>query len=150
MLCHVNRIGAHLMHIQFDSLSTVLKCLNLDHLYHEAMEGWLENKMAAAINVFTQQFYHWKTKCWHLILPQSTVALRVSKNYSKVANQKRSISKIVPLPSFSSFFSSQPSVLMREVTQLKQPSTVRKFPKIVLLCLVWSKFSLCWASSNDL
>ena len=57
------------------------------------------------------------------MLPQYTVALRVSKNYSKVANlngQKSDLS--------SFFFSIQPSTLMREVKLLKQQSTVKKFP----------------------
>ena len=59
------------------------------------------------------------------MLPQYKVALRVSKNYSKVAYLKWSKSKIVAA-SFSSFFFNQPSILMREVTQLKRPSIVRK------------------------
>ena len=61
------------------------------------------------------------------MLPQSTVALRVSRNYSKVGFLKWLKSKIVQSAFF--FFFSQPSALMWEVTQLKQP-------KMVLLCLV--------------
>ena len=72
------------------------------------------------------------------MLPQSTVALRVSRSYSKVAYLKWSKSRI----SVHHFFSNQPSTLMREVTQLevmqlKQQSTMRKFHKyIVILYLV--------------
>ena len=55
------------------------------------------------------------------MLPQYIVALRVSKNYSKVANLNGQKSD-------SFFFSSQPSTLMREVKLLKQQSTVKKFP----------------------
>ena len=65
------------------------------------------------------------------MLPQYTVALRVSKNYSKVANLNGQ--KSDSLSSF--FFSSQPSTLMREVKPLKQQSTVRKFPNDGLLVL---------------
>ena len=54
----------------------------------------------------------------------------VSRNYSKVVYLKRSKSRIVHLLSFFlSFFFSQPSALMQEVTQLKQPPIVRTFPK---------------------
>ena len=62
------------------------------------------------------------------MLPQYTVALRLSRSYFKVAHLKQSKSRIVPLLS-SSFFSSQPSTLVQEVTQLKRPLTVRKSPK---------------------
>ena len=58
------------------------------------------------------------------MLPQYTVALKVSRNYSKMAYQKWSKSKIVHL--FSSFYSSQRCALTQEVTQ---PLTVREFPK---------------------
>ena len=51
------------------------------------------------------------------MLSQSTAALRVSRNYSKVAYLKQSNLFIF----FLSFFFSQPSVLTREVTELKQP-----------------------------
>ena len=51
------------------------------------------------------------------MLPQSTVAQRVSRNYSKVAYLKRSKSRIVHL--LSSPFFSQPSALTQDVTQLK-------------------------------
>ena len=47
------------------------------------------------------------------MLPQSTVALRVTKTYCKVAYLKWSN------PNFFSKFSNQPSTLTREVTQLK-------------------------------
>ena len=68
------------------------------------------------------------------MLPQSTVALTVSRNYPKVPYLKWSKSRI------RSFFSSQPTctTLMQEVTQLKQPSTVRKFPKDGSF-VVWSE-----------
>ena len=89
------------------------------------------------------------------MLPQSTVALRMSKNYSKVAHAdylKWSKSRIVLLssflPWFLSFFFSQPSTLMWEATQRKQPSIVRIFPRMVLLCLVWSNYSLKFDLSN--
>ena len=60
------------------------------------------------------------------MLPPSTVALTVSRSYSKVAYLKRSKSRIVQS---SYFFSNSPSTLTREVTRLKWPSIVRKFPK---------------------
>ena len=63
------------------------------------------------------------------MLSQSTVALKVSKNYSKVAYLKQPKSRIVHLLSFFVlFFFSQPSDLhvMQEVTQ---PTIVRLFPK---------------------
>ena len=43
--------------------------------------------------------------------------------------------KIQNCPSSSSFFYSQPSAVTREVTQLKQPSIVRMFPKNGLFVL---------------
>ena len=56
------------------------------------------------------------------MLFQSIVALRVSRNYSKVAYLKQLKSRIVhllPLSFFlSPFFFSQPSALTREVTRL--------------------------------
>ena len=65
-----------------------------------------------------------------------TGELRLSNNYSKVAYLKQPKSRIAHL--FSFFFFSQPSTLTREVTQLKQPSIMRIFPKNIL-CLVWSE-----------
>ena len=68
--------------------------------------------MAAPINVlaFTRQFYHRETnasihvdlKQLYIMLPQSTVALRVSRSYSKVAYLKRLKSRIVHLSSSAS------------------------------------------------
>ena len=58
------------------------------------------------------------------MLPQYAVALKVSRNCSKMAYLKRSKSRIVHL--FSSFYFSQRCALTQEVTQ---PPTVREFPK---------------------
>ena len=76
--------------------------------------------------------------------PQYTVALRLSRSYSMVAYLKRSKSRIVHLLSYS-FFSSQPSTLMREVTQLKQPLIVRESPKDGYFVLRLKRnHSWCW------
>ena len=113
--------------------------------------------MAAPINVlvFTRRLYHRE----HLVaskstgsslymLPQYTVALRVSRNYSKVAYLKWLKFRIVLL---SFFFSSQPNTLTQEVTQIKWPSFVRKFPKDSSFVLSLKRnYSLHWASSKDL
>ena len=49
-----------------------------------------------------------------------------------------------------SSFSSQPSTVTQEVTQLKQPSIVRIFPKDnTFVHSLKQNYSLCWASSND-
>ena len=115
--------------------------------------------MASPINVlvFTQQFYHRETSSsikstgsslYMYMLPQYTVALRVSRNYSKVANLKWSKFRNCS-PFF--FFSSQPSTIMWEVTWLKQPSIMRKFPKDGSFVVSLKRnYSLRWASSNDL
>ena len=60
------------------------------------------------------------------MLPQYTVALRVSRKCSKVAYLEWLKFRIVHL--LLSFFK-QPSALTLEVPQLKQPSIVRIFPK---------------------
>ena len=74
------------------------------------------------------------------MLPQYTVALKVSRNYSKMAYLKQSKSRIVHL--FSSFYSSQCCALTQEVTQ---PPTVREFPKdcyFVLSCAMHTRVTL--------
>ena len=78
------------------------------------------------------------------MLPQSTVALRASRSYSKVAYLKQSKSRKL-------FFSNSPSTLTQEVTQLKRPSIVKKFPKDVPFVLSLKRnYSPHWASTRSL
>ena len=83
------------------------------------------------------------------MLPQYTVALRVSRNCSKVANgPKWSKFRIVYLLLQHSTLL---CALMREVTQLKQPLNVRIFPKDDLFVLSLKRnYSLRWTSSDNL
>ena len=83
------------------------------------------------------------------MLPQSTVALRVSRNYSKVRGLPETVeiqnNYCLSSPFFfllSSFFS-QPSTLMRDVTQLKQPLNMRIVPKDVTFALILKRNYLC-------
>ena len=63
------------------------------------------------------------------MLLQSTVALTVSRNYSKVAYLKWLKFRVVHLLFLRFFFFVQPSAIMHKVTPSKQPLTVRKFFK---------------------
>ena len=99
------------------------------------------NKMAAPI-AFTQWFYYQEkhlvmsksTGSSLFLLLQSTVALIVFRNYSILADRKWS-----KYWSSAFFLLIQPSTITWEVTWLKQPSIMRKFPRMVLLCLVWNE-----------
>ena len=82
----------------------------------------------------------WNSKTTQIslyILPNSTISLRVLRNFLNVTNLKQLKYKI--------FFSGQPSTLKREVTQ---PSFTRKFYENSPF--VKQKYILRWESSNDL
>ena len=98
----------------------------LQSMYQRLHSNFITRKHLVASNSTGSSLY---------MLPQYTVALRVSRNYSKVTDLK-----LVKIQNCSSFFlSSQPSSVAREMTQLKQPSIVRNFSGMVLLCLVRNK-----------
>ena len=88
--------------------------------------------MAAPLNVLTStwQFYHQKTMP-HVASKSTYIIYICMLPQLKIHNCSCSFF-------LSSFFSSQPSALMREVTQLKQLSTMRKI-SMVPLCLAWNE-----------
>ena len=82
------------------------------------------------------------------MLPQSTEALRVSKNYSEMAYLKLSKCRILSFFfSIFSFFFSQPNALTQEVTQVKIAIGREELPqgsgtRVVLLNLALSETTI--------